>query len=887
MDLTLLATKLRIPPQPHQLVQRRRLTDALERGIPRFKLTLIAAPAGYGKTTALAQWANASQLAIAWLSLSAEDNDLERFLRYLLAAWETVQPDILDSPLGLLLSGQVVDSEVVLTTFINTATRLEDDLVFILDDYHTIETPAIHAAMSFLLHHLPPRMHFALACQANPPLPLAQLRARRALFELHADDLRFLSNETADFLTGLHIALTPEQITALQTQLEGWIAGLHLVAPTLDKDNVGRTDLSLGGRQRHIADYLRAAVLERLEPEMRRFALQTSLLERLCGPLCAAVTERPDAQEVLEQLEYQGLFLVPLDDRREWYRYHRLFADFLREELRRHQAGEIGELHQRAAAWYLEHDAPEQAFEHGLAGEDVELVIQTIDRYASAKLLGGEIRVVQDWLAAIPATWLATYPAFGLFQATLLLATGQFETCARQLSSVEQRSLVQDDSARWSLARVTALRCYIACYQNDLAQAENLAEQALRGLPEDDMGFRPGIYGALGDTYRRNGHWDQAKTCYLTLLDYAHTPAFRVQAVHVFGSLADLCLRQGHLRDAAGFWQQALDAIQDRANWGSYPLPLIGWVYIRLGELHYEWNALAETQTYLSQGLERAQLGGDVRALIAGNVILARLSLAQGDLDAAADYLQQARPLMESAQFTYWNRRFERVQLELWLAQDRLRTAADWAIARSQATNAGDLPESDLAQLALARVLIVKGDTPATDQALALIADLQQSAEAEGRWGVVIEAQALETLAHWQRGERVRALTALEKALRLAEPEGYIRLFADLGLPMLRVLQEAHARSVLPAYVDTLLAAFATDSDLAGPVPTALPEPLTAREQDVLELMAAGLTNREIADSLVVSPETVKKHASSIYGKLGVSNRTEATARARELRLLD
>ena len=602
-----------------------------------------------------------------------------------------------------------------------------------------------------------------LACQANPPLPLAQLRARRALFELRTDDLRFLSDETADFLTGRHIGLTPEQIAALQTQLEGWIAGLHLVTLTLNRSSAESADLLHGGRQRYIADYLRAAVLDRLAPELRHFALQTSLLETLCGSLCVAVTGQPNAQEVLEQLEHQGFFLVPLDERREWYRYHRLFGDFLQAELRRRHAEEIGALHRRAATWFLAHDAPEQAFIHGCAGDDAELVREIVDRYAAAKLLGGEIRVVEAWLDAIPNGWLADYPAFGLFRAALLLATGQFEACARQLTSVEQRSLTQDAASRWSLARVTALRCYIACYQNDLPRAEDLAEQALRDLPEDDVGFRPGVYGALGDTYRRNGHWDQAKACYQTLLDFAHAPAFRVQAVHVFGSLADLYLRQGHLRDAAELWQRALDAIQDRANWGSYPLPLIGWVFIRLGELHYKWNLLAEAQTYLSQGLERAQLGGDVRALIAGQVNLAQLKLAQGDLDATATYLQEAHSQLGKAQFTYWNQRFERVQLELWLAQDHLQVAVDWATARLQTAEAGDQPESDLAQLALARVLIVQSNSPAIDQAQARLANLQQSAEAEGRWGIVIEALTLEALAHGQRGDQVSALTTLEK----------------------------------------------------------------------------------------------------------------------------
>lgn len=886
MDTNLLATKLKIPPQPQLVVPRERLSDALERRIPHYKLVLVAAPAGYGKTTLLAQWAGASRLPIAWLSLSPEDNDLERFFRYLLAAWEAVQPGLRESTAGVLLGGMSPNMEAVLTAFINVANDLPGKLVFVLDDYHLIEDATIHQALAFLLDHLPPTVHFVLAGRAEPPLPLARYRARQELLELRAEDLQLSTEETADFMRRvMELDLAQSEVEKLHAQLEGWVAGLRLAGLTLQRRQIGVEQLVISGKHRFIADYLSEDVLAHLPASLRQFLLHTSILDHLCGPLCEAVTGKEGGQEMLETLERKNLFLVPLDDSRQWFRYHRLFAGFLQAELNRRHPEQVAGLHRRAARWCLAHDLPEQAFRHAVAGSDVEIVVQIFDRYVNAKLLGGEFNVLKRWLESLPAEWYSTYPALDLARAGFLFFTGDFEACVRYVDDVEQRlANVESEDARRQMARVTAVRCFVACAQNDLPQAENLAGQALRDLPEEDPGFRPGIYAALGDTYRQNGRWEAARQCYLKVLDFTHAPTVRVQSAHVYGALADLELRKGRLKNAASYWSKALAAIQERDNWGRLPLPVTGWVYTRMADLHYEWNQLAEAWRHLSRGLERAELGGDVRALIAGYILGARLRLAEGEVEGAAEYLEQARPLIEQAPFAEWTSQFERVQLELWLAQDRLRAAVNWTdeiLARPAFT---ERPESEITQLAVARVLIVKGDTPAIEQALALLGRLLRAAEGEGRVGVAIEALALQALARWRRGDWTGAMTSLERALRLAEPEGYLRLFVDLGLPMARLLQEARSRAVMSDYVENLLAAFG--GDLSLPTQETLPEPLTTREQEVLELLAAGLTNPEIADKLVISPETVKKHTGNIYAKLGVTNRTEAAARARELDLL-
>jgi LuxR family maltose regulon positive regulatory protein len=885
MNPSLLATKVRIPPLPAQTLQRPRLHDTLESGVPKHKLTLVAAPAGYGKTTLLAQWARATGYAVAWLGLDEADGEVARFFRYLLAAWASVQPDVMDSPLATLLSGLAPETDAVKKAFINAAVALDAAGIFVLDDIHLVDAPAIYDALTFLLDHLPPSLHFVLAARAEPPLPLARYRARGQLLEIDEQQLRFRPEETRAFLqqrTGQDVAA--DVLESLQAQVEGWAAGLHLAALSWQQGE--GVDTVVSGRHRFVADYLREDVLAQLPAETRRFLLQTSIVDQLSGSLCNAITGREDGQAMLEALARQHLFVIPLDDNREWFRYHRLFRDFLRAARQQRTGDNDTELHRRAANWYFAQEMPDEAFPHAVAGDDAALVIQIFERYVQTKLLGGEFRLLRAWLDMLPAGWYATYPQLSLVETGLLLFTGQIEASTQHAAEVERLvAAVEGVDTRAELARVSAVRCSIACFQDDLARAEAFATEALQDLPPEDHFFRAIIYGSLGDTYRRHGQWREARTCYVELEAFAALPGFRLQAVHVFGALADLDLRQGKLRDADDHWQQAMAAIAERENWGRLPLPLVGWVHIRRGELLYEWDERDEAWEHVTQGLERAELGGDVRAMIAGYLLAARLNLTEGDVAAADDYLEQARPLVQRAHFHHWAGRFERLQLELWLAQDKLRAAVNWADTKREA-DGSVAEEGAAARLALARVLIVKGDGHSLSEALDRLPPLLRAAEEEGRMGVCVEALALQALARHRRGDVAGALTALTDALHRAEPQGYVRTFADLGPAMALLLQEARSRDVMPTYVTALLEAFTTDLPLARGVQAPV-EPLTERELDVLALMAAGLTNREIGEELVIAPGTVKKHAANIYGKLNVGNRTEAAAKARDLGLLD
>ncbi len=886
MQVSLLRTKLTVPPLPPQLLERGRLVELLENAARSRKLTVIAAPAGYGKTVLAAQWAHRARMPVGWLSVDPDDQDPERFLRYLFGAWVSADPEIEASTAGVLLSGMAPDIDTLLAELVRFASDSGAELALVIDDCHLIGDPEVYQVLTYLLDRLPSSVHFILTGRVEPPLPLARYRARQELAEFGVSELQFTGDESASLLCDvLGLDLSREDIAPLTDRLEGWAAGLQLVSLTL-RSHGRAPPVTISGRHRFIADYLQGDVLVHLPGETRDFLVRTCILDHLSGSLCDAVTETTRGQEMLERLEREHLFTLPLDDNREWFRYHPLFADVLRQELERHDATEVAALHRRAATWYLDHEMPDPAFDHALAAEDLPLVTDVLERYAHVKLFTGQLRALHDWLGALPNHWYDQHPELGLLRVAWLMFTGQFETAVETLDSIDRIVSSPAHMNQRAMGRVSAIRCFIACEANAIDQAERFADVALETLPSTDDQFRGGVWGALGDVYRRNGRWSEAKDRYLRALPHSDTPAGYVQSVSAYGALADLELRQGHLDRAAEYWRKALAVINDEQLWGAYPLPVIGWVHIRQAEILYERNDLDAARDATVRGRERAALGGDPRAIIAGGILAARLRMADGDLDAAAAHLEAIRSAVNDAQFTDWSSAFERCQLELWLAQGKLRTAVSWSDAALESIDFND-PDQEPTRLAAARVLIVKGDSASRDRAVSLLHQHASEAEESGRMGVHIEAVALQALAQWGRGDRAEAITSLEHALRMAEPEGYVRTFTDLGLPLARVLQEARRRKVMPNYVDRLLSSFGPGTIGHLPEDRPLPEPLTDRELDVLRRIATGLTNREIAKALFISAETVKKHTSSIYGKLGVGSRTEAVARSRDLDLID
>jgi len=891
----LLSTKLYIARPRPDLLPRPRLTQRLNDGLHR-KLTLISAPAGFGKTTLLSEWSLQSKRPVAWISLDEGDNDPARFWAYFIAALQTLQVNVGDAALAAFQSPQPPPMEVVLTALINEIAIIPEPFALVLDDYHVIETQPVHSALTFLLNHLPPQMHLIIATRADPPLPLARLRGRGQLTELREADLRFTTDEAAAFLNqAMGLNLSAEQVAALEERTEGWIAGLQLAALSMQ----GRSDIpgfiaAFAGSHRYILDYLAEEVLQRQPEGVQTFLLQTAILDRLSGPLCDTVTGQGDSQTMLERLERANLFLVPLDEERRWYRYHRLFAELLRAYLQREQPNRVPGLHRRASEWYEQNGLLAEAVGHALAAKDFERAARLVEQAAPQMLMRGELVTLLGWLAALPDERIRAWPALCTYYAWVLTLTGQLDAVEPRLQDAEQGLQPDIPAAELQdlLGQIAAIRAYIAALHRDVPHAIELARQALEHLPEENPAVRAFVAFTLGGACLLSD--DVAEACQA----FAEASALGRAAGNVHVAIPALCnlagLRalQGQLHQAAGLYQEALELAtpslaHQREGRGGRTLPVAAMAYSGLGGLLYEWNDLEGAMRHLREGIEQSKQWGNVDALASSYARVARVLQAQGDEAGALEALKEAGQLVRRhAVIPTTAARVAAYQASLWLAQGNLGAATRWVQERGLSVDdeLGYLREPE--HIALARVLIAQGKY---DEALQFLARLRQAAETRGRMGSLIEILVLQALALQSQGNTTQAMPALERALSLAEPEGYVRLFVDEGAPMAKLLRQALSRGIAPNYVSRLLAAFGAEEQRGEEAEKRAPlllEPLSERELEVLRLLAAGLSNREIAEKLIVAVGTVKAHIHNIYGKLGVQSRTQAVARARELGIL-
>jgi len=919
----LLKTKLYIPPVRPDLVSRPRLIERLNAGplgqSGRFarKLTLISAPAGFGKTTLLSEWAHHSETRffgknlvsrprppVAWLSLDEGDDDPARFLAYFVTALQTLAlpvPSVAEKigagTLSALQSPHPPPMESVLTTLINEIAAVPSPFVLVLDDYHLITAQPIHDGLTFLLDHLPPQMHLIIATRADPPLPIARLRGRGQLTELRLTDLRFTPDEAAAFLNqAMGLGLAADDVAALASRTEGWIAGLQMAAASMQgREDVAGFIRAFTGSDRYILDYLVEEVLQRQPNSVQSFLLQTAILDRLTGRLCDAVWNKlatcptaDDGQAMLEMLERANLFILPLDNERRWYRYHRLFADLLRQRLQRTQPDLVPTLHRRASEWYGQNGLTAEAIDHALAAGDFEPAARLIEQAAEATLMRSEIATLLRWVDALPDELVRGRPSLCVFHAWALLFGG------RPLDAVEARLRDVEGDAGLISGRVAPLRALLALFQSQIPRAAELSRRALEQLPEDDVFLRGFATWLLGISHMVNG--DIVATCQ-TLEEIARRSqeAGNVMlAVMVMCSLAELHKRQGQLYEAAAMYQQALELAVDGQG---RRLPIAGEALMGLGELAREWNDLEAAVRYLTEGIEFTRKWGEIGA-IDGYISLAHVRQAQGDADGAQEPLQKAWQLALQFDVTEMDDNLVAAhQAHLWVTQGNLAAAKRWVEERELTVDASLTELEDRVSsvsrrghrrrtaeyLTLVRVLIAQ---ERYDKALALLEPLLAIAE---RWGLnerVIKVQILRALAFHARGDIAQAMGALERALSLAEPEGYVRVFLDEGEPMARLLYRAAAHGIAPEYAGRLLAAFPALEPVAQEPQADMVEPLSKRELEVLQLIAEGLSNQEIAQRLFISLRTVKWHTSNIYGKLGVKNRTQAVVKARSLGVL-
>jgi LuxR family transcriptional regulator, maltose regulon positive regulatory protein len=906
----LLATKLHMPrPQPG-FVPRPRLVQTLSEGLARGRV-LICAPAGFGKTSLLADWARSGGRPVAWLGLDAGDNDPARFWRYVIAALDQAQPGIAER-LGPLLGPPAPHSfEGLVTALINelAAQPGRDEVLLVLDDYHLVDAGPVHESVAFLLENLPPGLLLVVSGRADPPLPLARLRARGQLAELRAAELRFTTDEAAALLGAVAGPVLPDTaVVTLTARTEGWAAGLQLAALSLR----GRTDAAgfvaaFSGSHRFVLDYLADEVLDGQPGQVRLFLLETSVLERLSGELCDAVTGRSGSQAMLHHIEQAGLFLVPLDEVRGWWRYHHLFADLLRARLAQELPGRVQELHRAAAAWSDEHDLGDDAVRHALAAGDPAWAARLIERHVETLLGRSEGATLRRWLSALPAESVRDRPRLCLAQAYGAAMGFQVEALEALLDDAERAFAVSGDEPYEasagrpvsSLANVPAgiafLRAVLARLRGDAALASDYNRQAVAQLGEDDWLMRYLVrwnQAAADWLAGRPGRAERGLAETLAELHAAGQFFAGFLAMRVCYDLGEVQRAQGNLDAALATCRQALEEAGESSQ-----TAITGPAHVGLAQLLYERDELTAALDHATRGVTLCQQLTFTQSLATGLAVVARIRHAHGDAAAAIAAIREAGQVDLSPQVIALVNPVPSQRARLLLAQGDVTAASQWAKAAGLSPeDEPDYPREP-AYLVLARVLLAQ-DRPGP--ALTLLQRLLATAESQGRIGSVIEIQALRALALAARRDNAGALGALAEAVTLAGPRGYVRVFADEGAPMRALLtrlsaarkdQRALARDIDPDYLAGLLracgqAGAAPPSRRAAAALPGMAEPLTDRELEVLQLLATGRSNQRIAHELVVALDTVKKHVTHVLGKLGAANRTEAVARARQLGLI-
>ncbi len=886
MSGDLLQTKLYLPRLRPSLVPRPRLIETLNQGLTG-KLTLISAPAGFGKTTLISSWLDALQtekdapnsVQIAWLSLDENDSELARFLAYVIAALQRVDPQIGKSALPLLQASPLPVSSV-LTTLLNDIARQPESLMLVLDDYHAVDSQPIDEALTFLLDNLPPQLHLVITSREDPNLPLARLRVRGLLTELRAADLRFTVAETAVFLQevmGLHLA--EDQIAALETRTEGWIAGLQMAALSMrGQEDVSGFIQSFTGSHRFVLDYLLEEVLQQQSEHVQEFLLKTAVLNRLTGSLCDALTGDDDGQEMLESLDRANLFLVPLDNERRWYRYHHLFAELLQQRLQQGtEEFDVADLHVRASRWYEAHGLEVEAFQHAAAAQDVDRAVRLIEGDGVPLHFRGMGTAVLTWLASLPQSMLDARPSLWVIYASALFFVGQHTAVEQKLQAAEAclassaalQSTEPDETTQDLVGRIAAIRATLAIIQQDVATIMRQSSRALENLHPDNLIFRSATLWTQGYAYYLQGDHVLASQAYAEVLSITQSFADSIYALAAAISLGQLQETDNKLLLASKTYERVLQVAGD-------PPQLIACeAFLGLAQVHYQWNDLDTAQQYGKQCAQLTQQIESIDTFAAYGVFLARLKLAQGDVSGAVAALAEAEAFARQHNFLFRMPDVAAAQVLTLLRQGNLTAAA-------QLVEQHDLP------LSQARVHLAQGDTHG---ALALLQPLRQQMEAKGWHDERLKIMIVQALVLQAQGETDAAVQLLGEALALAEPNGFIRIFVDEGLPMAQLLSETAVRGIMPSYCEKLLAVFATEGHPVetetSPAPAqSLVDPLTKREMEILSLIATGLKNKEIAATLFVSVNTVHYHTKNLYSKLGVNSRTQAITRAKALNLL-
>ena len=895
MATAILVTKLYVPPPLPRAVARPRLIERLNEGMAAGrKLALVSAPAGFGKTTLVSEWVAGCGRPVAWLSLDEGDGDPARFLTYLVAALQTLAADVGAGAWAMLQSPQPPAIESILTTLLNEIAALSHPFILVLDDYHAIDSEPIDQALVFLLDHLPPRMHLAIATREDPSLPLARLRARGQLTELRAADLQFTPAEAADFLNrAMGLNLSDGEVAALETRTEGWIAGLQLAAVSMQghQDTAGFIK-SFTASHRFVLDYLVEEVLQQQSESIQTFLLRTSILDRLCGPLCDALLLAPSisGQETLAHLEHANLFIVPLDSERRWYRYHHLFGDLLRRRLGRPQ--ELPTLHLRASEWYETNDDLAGAFSHALAAGDFERAARLAEAAWPDMERSFQTSAWLGWVGKLPDAVVASRPRLCVVLGRAMTDVGdvnESETWLRNAERALARAQVEAES-RALTATIALIRGDNAQILGDLIGTVRYTELALQLAPEDDLLLRAHAAITLGFTRWATGDLEAALRALYAWMDDMQKMGNREFVIASAFAAADMLVILGRLGEA----EKALrGAIKRAGDLGPAAETITAHHHLGLALLAHERGDDATAARHLQTAADLGQRTTLIDWPYRWNLALACLKESAKEWDAALDHLDEAARVYVKNPIPIL-RPIAALKARVYLKQGRLDKATAWARARGlSVTDKVDFL-GEYEYLALARLRLGEGDFTGVD---GLLERLLTSAETQKRTGSVIEILLTQALVYQGRNDLPRSVAALERALAAAEPEGYRRIFVAEGEAMRQLLvkyrsaNDSRAAHPLRGYVDKTLAAFSPPAETSPKSAitsqdAALIEPLTHRELEILRLIAEGQSNAEISRRLYLALSTVKGHNLRIFDKLQAQNRTEAVIRARELGLL-
>jgi len=901
MPSLLIKTKTNIPALKRDLVLRKRINEALSEGIRAGrKLTLISAPAGFGKTTLVCEWLEMCKIPAAWISLDENDGDAARFLTYLVTALQTLISGVGDGVLAALQSSQPITPNELLTTLLNELSSIEDNFILVLDDLHAVNSRAVDELLAFLVEHTPQQMHLIITTREDPALPLARLRAKNQLTEIRTAELRFTEDEAADFLNQvMGLNLSSEDIAVLEARTEGWVAGLQLAALSMQgKSNAVELIRSFSGAHQFVLDYLLEEVLQKQPEAMQEFLLRTSILNRLNGSLCDALWqgETLSAQTMLEQLERANLFVISLDDERRWYRYHHLFRDLLRQRLNQKlDKEEVAGINIRASEWFEQNGDVGEAFRYAIAAEDFERAA----RLAESAWLGmDETFQTGTWLGwanQLPLNVrrvrpvLLTQIGWSYMDAgNVMLSESSLRDAENSLKRPrEELVIVEAEQFRTLPARIIFARAYNAQTQNRFDDVVRYVETTLDMIPHEDQYMQAQASSILSTTYWASGELDKSFELMSNWVNAAQQAGNIVFAVAASFGKADILITQGRLRDAMQVYQTALSLAAEHGAEQHTAHHHLG-----LGLLYHEMGEDERAASHLQKSFELGRQTTIVDWMYRKSLAQAYLKESEGDLRSALELLNDAQRFYVRTPIPNL-RPVGAMKARMYLKQEQLMNAQTWA--RKSGLSLRDAPDylHEFERVTLARIALAEVNVNFSDVVSSLERHLKL-AETQNRLASQIEILIVLSLAFYAKGEQANAIALLEQALKLAKFEGYLRLFVDEGELMrlliwdLRSALESSARTeVQPlfGYVEKLLAGFSQPTQLQKSK-TELIDPLSERELEVLQLIAQGLSNQELTRKLFVTLSTVKGHNLRIFAKLQAKSRTEAVARARELGLL-